>query len=122
MKPLAVYRALSYKKCIDKTVAPPAVTGKAFLRKESDTDGVSVFDDQASCRRLNIFGIAEITVEDVEQFVNPVDGLHLAVFYNAPNSPHHLIIDNMPFHYLHEQQAELLAGNLARKAKVCWEK
>jgi hypothetical protein len=83
---------------------------------------VSVFDDQASYRRLNIFGIAEVTVEDVEQFVNPVDGLHLAVFHNAPNSPHHLIIDNMPFHYLHEQQAELLAGNLARKAKVCWEK
>ena len=83
---------------------------------------MSVFDDQASCHRLNIFGIAEIAVADVERFVNPVDGLPLGVFYNSPKSPHHLIIDNMPFHYLHEQQAELLAGNLARQAKVCWEK
>jgi hypothetical protein len=122
MKPYAVYRALSYKKCIDKTGTRHAVTGKAFLRKESDLDGVSVFDDQASCHRLNIFGIAEIVAEEVEKFVNPVDGLPLAVFYNAPKSPHHLIIDNMPFHYLHELEAELLAGNLARKAALCWEK
>jgi hypothetical protein len=81
---------LSYKKCIDKTVAPHAVTGKAFLQRESDIDGVSVFDDQASCHRLNIFGIAEIAVADVEQFVNPVDGLPLAVFYyKKPSSFDH---------------------------------
>jgi hypothetical protein len=122
MKPNSVYRALSYKRCIDKTVAPHAVTSKAFLRRESDTDGVSVFDEEESCHRLNIFGIAQIAVTDVEQFANPVDGRRLAVFYNSPKSPHHLVIDNMPFHYLHEQQAELLAGNLARKARMCWEK
>jgi hypothetical protein len=39
------------------TNTPHAVTGKAFLRQGSDVDGISVFDDQASCHRLNIFGI-----------------------------------------------------------------
>jgi hypothetical protein len=80
MKPYAVYRVLSYTKCIDKTAVWHAVTGKAFLRKESDLDGISVFDDKTSCHRLNIFGIAEIVVAEVEKFVNPVDGLPLAVF------------------------------------------
>jgi hypothetical protein len=50
---------------------------------------MSVFNDQANCHQLNILGIAEIAVEDVEQFINPLDGLRLVVFYNAPNSPHH---------------------------------
>jgi hypothetical protein len=68
------------KKCIDKTAVWHAVTGKAFLRKESDLDGISVFDDKTSCHRPNIFGIAEIVVAEVEKFVNPVDGLPLAVF------------------------------------------
>ena len=90
-------------------------------------DGVSVFDDQASCHRLSIYGIAEVAVEEVESFVNPVvceprRWFTFSVLYNLPEDPRHLIIDNVPFHYLHEQEAELLAGNLARKANLCWEK
>jgi hypothetical protein len=122
MKPSSVYRALSYEKCIDRTNTPPSLTAKAFLRRESDVDGLSVFDDQASCHRLNIVGIAEIAVEEVEKFANPIDGSRLQVLYNLPEDPHHLIIDNVPFHYLHVLEAERLAGDLARKALLCWEK
>jgi len=122
MKPGSVFRGLSYKSCIDRTRAPHSVTARAFLRKEKDIDGLSVFDNEDSCRKLNIYGIAEVATEEVERFENPVDGLQLAVRYNDPGDPCHLVIENLPFHHLHEQKAELLGGNLARMAILRWEK
>lgn len=94
MQPRSVFRGLSNRSCIDRNAVPHSVTARAFLRKEKDIDGLSVFDNENSCKKLNIYGIAEIATEEVERFENPVDGLQLAVRYNDPGDPCHLVIEN----------------------------
>jgi len=122
MKPTKLFRGLSCRNWIDKTTASKSVSAKAFLRKERDVDGLSVFDEAQCCHKLDIYGIALIETSKVEALANPLDGSNLHVRFNDPEDTHHLVIENVPFHHLHEYEAEMLAGHLARRAALFWEK
>ncbi len=118
MNPKLVFRGLSNKSWINKQTNLESVSPKAFLRRARDLDGISVFDEPESCSALQIFGIAEVRIEDLLRLANPLNGTNLKICYNHPHNPHHLAVDNVPFQHEHPDESETLALIIASKAKI----
>jgi hypothetical protein len=109
------YRGMNSGGWIDKEQDPWGVAVKAFLRKDKDTDGITVLTRPHLCCSLNIRGIGQISVQDIETVTSPIDNQSLYVEENTAN---HGYIGNVPFHSQHPQAANDVATDLAELCRL----
>jgi len=104
------FRGMRSPGWIDKNQDPWGATLKAFMRRDSDTDGVTVLPRPHLCCALQIRGIGSIGVAGIETIQNPIDKQYLYV--EEDDSDHGYIV-HVPFHNQHPQAAQDVATDLA---------
>jgi hypothetical protein len=111
--PELVYRGLTKKKHISDDNR--TVTFEAYLRRDRDTDGLSVGATQYAVTSRLMFplkGIASLPVEGIRRMYNDASKKYLDVVFD--HSDHGNINRGVPYLSQDPNTAEALGGDLAR--------
>ena len=109
-----VYRAMLRKNCIDKRTN--RVTSSAFLRRPIDSKGLSV-DLAEQCTIDEVRGAFNSCFGVATLHVGRIRDIDLDV---KQDNPKHANIEGVPYQKDNTQEAERLAGQLARQARLVW--
>jgi hypothetical protein len=99
------------------------VLPEAYLRRPTDTDGLSVGTTPQAVKGLplQIRGIASLRVNNIRIIINMDTKIHLDVVLNGDNPTHGNINTAIPYRSDNPILAEFLAGELARISKLLTE-
>ena len=119
--PEFVYRGMRSKKWIgdDGTT----VLAEAYLRRPTDTDGLSVGTTPQAVKGLllRVKGIAILRVNDIRTITNMDTRIHLDVVLNSDSPTHGNINTGIPYLSDNPILAEFFAGELSRISKLLTE-
>ena len=114
-----VYRALRPSWLVNVSDGGESILVEAFLRKDSDNDGLSVSNGDlcdvafAAARLRKCKAVAKLIVRRVRE-INGVD----AVGSPEENDPSHAIITGLPFNSRDPFQSEILASQLRERSEI----
>jgi len=99
------------------------VLPEAYLRRPTDTDGLSVGTSPQAVKGLplQIRGIASLRVNTIRTIINRDTKVHLDVVLKDDNPTHGNINTGIPYLSDNRNVAEYLAGELARISKLLTE-